>query len=339
MFVCALLFYFYMRQRRRRQRLALHRAAHTSLLHSSSLSLPGAANPGQADKFSRVLTRDSGTSLSLREPRMEEKLFPVTTPRDAQVEALDRRYLDYRSGTGMAQSLVDARHARFGGPAVRHAGAISFDTVAPLRARLPPSPLQHQQPLDGNSSSSSSKRDATPATPAHASVSASAACSQRSLLDTSAANPSLAAGAGNASKPRKLLRDTCRTAGGGNASTSSSSAGSPVASPDQSSGSSKTAKPASPLLDSIESISDSYQFAVRHRPPLGPLRVVEPHVPALADELAVDRGHHMFVVGEFADGWVLAVNISRNSECGMIPRRCLFFPTAAFMTHDALASA
>ncbi|KAJ2592619.1 hypothetical protein H4R99_006347, partial [Coemansia sp. RSA 1722] len=79
----------------------------------------------------------------------------------------------------------------------------------------------------------------------------------------------------------------------------------------------------SPLLESIESISESYQFAIRHKPPLGPLRVVEPHSPALPDELVVERGHHMFVIGEFADGWVLAVNISRNSECGMIPRRCL----------------
>ncbi|KAI7824917.1 hypothetical protein BX661DRAFT_127729, partial [Kickxella alabastrina] len=62
-------------------------------------------------------------------------------------------------------------------------------------------------------------------------------------------------------------------------------------------------------------------------PPLGPLRAVEPHNPALSDELIVERGHHLFVIGEFADGWVLAVNMSRNSECGMIPRRCLFFPT------------
>ncbi|KAJ2707989.1 hypothetical protein FB645_000340 [Coemansia sp. IMI 203386] len=92
----------------------------------------------------------------------------------------------------------------------------------------------------------------------------------------------------------------------------------------------------SPLLESIESISESYQFAIRHKPPLGPLRVVEPHSPALPDELVVERGHHMFVIGEFADGWILAVNISRNSECGMIPRRCLFFPTASFMTSEAI---
>ncbi|KAJ1899076.1 hypothetical protein LPJ66_002345 [Kickxella alabastrina] len=92
----------------------------------------------------------------------------------------------------------------------------------------------------------------------------------------------------------------------------------------------------SPLLDSIESISESYQFTIRHKPPLGPLRAVEPHNPALSDELIVERGHHLFVIGEFADGWVLAVNISRNSECGMIPRRCLFFPTASFMTKEAI---
>ncbi|KAJ2724293.1 hypothetical protein GGI07_002066 [Coemansia sp. Benny D115] len=93
---------------------------------------------------------------------------------------------------------------------------------------------------------------------------------------------------------------------------------------------------ASPLLDSIESISESYQFAIRHKPPLGPLRAVEPHTPGLPDELVVERGHSLFVVGEFADGWVLAINISRESECGMIPRRCLFFPTASFMTKEAI---
>ncbi|KAJ1724472.1 hypothetical protein LPJ53_001242 [Coemansia erecta] len=390
MFVCALLFYFYMRQRRRRaKRRALHHAAHGSLLHShSSLSLPsgrGGGGGAGGDKFSRVLTRDSGTSLSLREPRTaggggaanDEKLFPIASLHDVHAaETLDRRYLDYRSGSGsgggekgvgtMAQSLVDARHARFGAER-RVAGAISFDNVAPVRARLPPSPLQQQM-----------QQPPVAAIPAYA-----GACSQRSLLDTSAANPALAAaaaattggaagagGGGVGGKPRKLVRDTFR--GGNNSSSSNSGSSSPAGSPKQpggkpSHGSSvktmlrslapatpppaartaprspdaaadRPADRASPLLDSIESISDSYQFAVRHRPPLGPLRVVEPHVPALADELAVDRGHHMFVVGEFADGWVLAVNISRNSECGMIPRRCLFFPTAAFMTADAVAA-
>ncbi|KAI8325372.1 hypothetical protein GQ54DRAFT_244304, partial [Martensiomyces pterosporus] len=63
-------------------------------------------------------------------------------------------------------------------------------------------------------------------------------------------------------------------------------------------------------------------------PPLGPLRTVEPHVPGLPDELEIKRGNEVFVVGEFADGWVLAINISCNNECGMIPRRCLFFPVA-----------
>ncbi|KAJ2453208.1 hypothetical protein GGF42_003855 [Coemansia sp. RSA 2424] len=92
----------------------------------------------------------------------------------------------------------------------------------------------------------------------------------------------------------------------------------------------------SPLMESIESFSESYQFTIRHKPPLGPLRVVEPHAPALADELSTDRGHHMFVIGEFADGWVLAINASRNNECGMVPRRCLFFPTAPFMTKEAI---
>ncbi|KAI9506884.1 hypothetical protein BX070DRAFT_181814, partial [Coemansia spiralis] len=63
-------------------------------------------------------------------------------------------------------------------------------------------------------------------------------------------------------------------------------------------------------------------------PPLGPLRAVEPHVPALSDELVVERGDRMYVFGEFADGWVLSMNITRGSECGMVPRRCIFFPTA-----------
>ncbi|KAJ2734077.1 hypothetical protein IW152_002623 [Coemansia sp. BCRC 34962] len=94
----------------------------------------------------------------------------------------------------------------------------------------------------------------------------------------------------------------------------------------------------SPLMNSIESFSESYQFAIRHRPPLGPLRVVEPHAPALPDELVIMKGHYMFVIGEFADGWVLAINASSNNECGMVPRRCLFFPTAPFMTKEAIAA-
>ncbi|KAJ1648501.1 hypothetical protein LPJ64_000198 [Coemansia asiatica] len=111
----------------------------------------------------------------------------------------------------------------------------------------------------------------------------------------------------------------------------------PITQPLENNGAANTEqRKTSPLLESIESISESYQFAIRHKPPLGPLRVVEPHTPALPDELVVERGHHMFVIGEFADGWVLAVNISRNSECGMIPRRCLFFPTAPFMTSEAI---
>ncbi|KAJ2764312.1 hypothetical protein IWQ56_004534, partial [Coemansia nantahalensis] len=84
------------------------------------------------------------------------------------------------------------------------------------------------------------------------------------------------------------------------------------------------------LFGSIESLSDSYQFAVRHNPPLGPLPAVEPHLPALPDELRVRRGDDICVLGEFADGWVMAVNTTRGNEFGMIPRRCLFFPTAPF---------
>lgn len=80
-------------------------------------------------------------------------------------------------------------------------------------------------------------------------------------------------------------------------------------------------------MGSIESFSDNYQFAVRHRPPLGPLRVVEPHQPNLADELEIELDDQMFVIGEFADGWALAVNISKESDCGMVPRRCLMFPS------------
>ncbi|KAJ2805851.1 hypothetical protein H4R20_001928 [Coemansia guatemalensis] len=90
------------------------------------------------------------------------------------------------------------------------------------------------------------------------------------------------------------------------------------------------------LLDSNESLSDSYQFAVRHKPPLGPLHAVEPHTPALPDELRIKRGEELHVIGEFADGWVLAINNSRAKECGMIPRRCLFFPTAPFMTRKSV---
>ncbi|KAJ2402835.1 hypothetical protein GGI23_000429 [Coemansia sp. RSA 2559] len=90
------------------------------------------------------------------------------------------------------------------------------------------------------------------------------------------------------------------------------------------------------VTESIESISDNYQLAVRHKPPLGPLRAVEPHIPVLPDELVVERSDRMYVFGEFADGWVLAMNISRRSDLGMVPRRCIFFPTAPFMTDEAI---
>ncbi|KAJ2080040.1 hypothetical protein H4R24_003374 [Coemansia sp. RSA 988] len=86
------------------------------------------------------------------------------------------------------------------------------------------------------------------------------------------------------------------------------------------------------LPKSNEGLLDGYRFAVRHKPPLGPLRAVEPHTPALPDELRIKRGEEIHVIGEFVDGWVLAINNSRANECGMIPRRCLFFPTAPFMT-------
>ncbi|KAJ2656579.1 hypothetical protein IWW48_004944 [Coemansia sp. RSA 1200] len=71
------------------------------------------------------------------------------------------------------------------------------------------------------------------------------------------------------------------------------------------------------LTDSIESLSDSYQLAVRHKPPLGPLRAVEPHSPSLNDELTVERGDRMYVFGEFADGWVLSINVTRGKDMGM----------------------
>ncbi|KAJ1796618.1 hypothetical protein LPJ59_003638 [Coemansia sp. RSA 2399] len=90
------------------------------------------------------------------------------------------------------------------------------------------------------------------------------------------------------------------------------------------------------VTESIESISDNYQLAVRHKPPLGPLRAVEPHIPVLPDELVVERSDRMYVFGEFADGWVLAMNISHRSDLGMVPRRCIFFPTAPFMTDEAI---
>ncbi|KAJ2691962.1 hypothetical protein GGH99_002042 [Coemansia sp. RSA 1285] len=92
------------------------------------------------------------------------------------------------------------------------------------------------------------------------------------------------------------------------------------------------------LTDSIESLSDSYQLAVRHKPPLGPLRAVEPHTPSLNDELTVERGDRMYVFGEFADGWVLSINVTRGKDMGMVPRRCIFFPTAPFMTEEAIAA-
>ncbi|KAJ2156510.1 hypothetical protein GGF46_005142 [Coemansia sp. RSA 552] len=89
------------------------------------------------------------------------------------------------------------------------------------------------------------------------------------------------------------------------------------------------------LVDSIESLSDTYQFAVRHKPPLGPFHVIEPHMPGLPDELRIRRGEEIYVMGEFADSWVLAINVSQTNECGMIPRRCLYFPSTKFMTSKA----
>ncbi|KAJ2665998.1 hypothetical protein IW148_001357 [Coemansia sp. RSA 1199] len=89
------------------------------------------------------------------------------------------------------------------------------------------------------------------------------------------------------------------------------------------------------LVDSIESLSESYKFAARHKPALGPLQVIEAHIPALPDELRLQRGEEIYVVGEFADGWMLAINVSRANECGMIPRRCLFMPTTPFVSPNA----
>ncbi|KAJ2180915.1 hypothetical protein GGF45_001772 [Coemansia sp. RSA 551] len=86
------------------------------------------------------------------------------------------------------------------------------------------------------------------------------------------------------------------------------------------------------LVDSIESLSESYKFAARHKPALGPLQVVEAHIPALPDELRLQRGEEIYVVGEFADGWMLAINVSRGNECGMIPRCCLFLPNTPFVS-------
>ncbi|KAJ2497318.1 hypothetical protein GGH96_005201 [Coemansia sp. RSA 1972] len=89
------------------------------------------------------------------------------------------------------------------------------------------------------------------------------------------------------------------------------------------------------LVDSIESLSESYKFAARHKPALGPLQVVEAHIPALPDELRLQRGEEIYVVGEFADGWMLAINVSRGNECGMIPRRCLFLPNTPFVSPNS----
>ncbi|KAJ2818091.1 hypothetical protein GGI24_005200, partial [Coemansia furcata] len=191
------------------------------------------------------------------------------------------------------------------------------------------------------------------------------------LLDTSAANPSLGTKPGSSprmrAKPRKLIRDPKRAAAAAVTPNKSPNGGiqgeadgekaeqsksnmslrsklwssSPAAKKeaDAQPSAPRAEEPGlSPLMDSIESFSESYHFAIRHKPPLGPLRVVEAHTPALPDELAIARGHCLFVIGEFADGWVLAINASNNNACGMVPRRCMFFPTAPFMTSEAITA-
>ncbi|PVV05248.1 hypothetical protein BB560_000235 [Smittium megazygosporum] len=78
------------------------------------------------------------------------------------------------------------------------------------------------------------------------------------------------------------------------------------------------------VFDSLDSLDQKYDFIVRHKPDLGPLIVVEPYNPQLSDELDLNKGDEVYVIGEFSDGWILAINNSDNGKVGMIPRKCVF---------------
>ncbi|OMH83526.1 hypothetical protein AX774_g2967 [Zancudomyces culisetae] len=75
---------------------------------------------------------------------------------------------------------------------------------------------------------------------------------------------------------------------------------------------------------STDTLSDRYDFSIRYKPPLGPMKAIEAHNPELTDELELEVGQVVYIVGEFSDGWILAINKSDGENVGMVPRDCVF---------------
>ncbi|OMJ29810.1 hypothetical protein AYI69_g661 [Smittium culicis] len=97
----------------------------------------------------------------------------------------------------------------------------------------------------------------------------------------------------------------------------------------------------SEFYESKDSLAQKYDFTIRHDPPLGPLKAVEGHDPLLSDELALQKGDEIFVIGEFSDGWILAVIYNEGSPegiMGMMPRRCVFLSSTPFNSNPNIPS-
>ncbi|OMJ18511.1 hypothetical protein AYI70_g5319 [Smittium culicis] len=97
----------------------------------------------------------------------------------------------------------------------------------------------------------------------------------------------------------------------------------------------------SEFYESKDSLAQKYDFTIRHDPPLGPLKAVEGHEPLLSDELTIQKGDEIFVIGEFSDGWILAVIYTKGSPegiMGMIPRRCVFLSSTPFNSNQNISS-
>ncbi|PVU96662.1 hypothetical protein BB561_001033 [Smittium simulii] len=90
-------------------------------------------------------------------------------------------------------------------------------------------------------------------------------------------------------------------------------------------------------VSSEDSLDQKYDFIIRHKPNLGPLIAVEPYEPQLSDELGLCKGHEIYVIGEFSDGWVLAINNSDDGKIGMIPRKCVFLSNTPLSSLSSIA--
>ncbi|OLY77965.1 hypothetical protein AYI68_g7995 [Smittium mucronatum] len=93
--------------------------------------------------------------------------------------------------------------------------------------------------------------------------------------------------------------------------------------------------------ESDDSLSKKYDFSIRHNPPLGPLKAVENHDPMLSDELELEKDDEIYVIGEFSDGWILAIlceNGVPGGSMGMLPRRCVFLSGTPFSSIPNMVS-